>query len=62
MANRICQISRRLLARFVCSGGLPQAKRVDPRVTPSVLRHIITSGIHHSPQTWSGPRDRCNWL
>ena len=29
----------RLLARLVASAGLPLAKRLDPRVTPSVLRH-----------------------
>jgi len=28
-----------VLARFVSSAGLPRAKRLDPRVTPSVLRH-----------------------
>jgi len=31
----------RLLARFVPCAGLPQAKHLDPRVTPTVLRHTV---------------------
>jgi len=40
MANHICQISWSL-ARFIPSAGLQLAKHLDPRVTPSVLRHIV---------------------